>query len=375
MLAWYSRNMLSNDLLERIKLPFRKEKELYLSLYGILGFYPRNLEYYKTALLHSSVAKRNEKGKPVNNERLEFLGDSILSSVVSDIVFQHFPGKREGFLTNTRSKLVQRNTLGKLASEMGIDSLINMGIRNKTHNSYIGGNAFEALVGAIYLDRGYDACMGFVKKRILKQMINLDKMAYKEVNFKSKLLEWTQKNRVRIEFLLLSQKKDENGNPMFEYQVILEGVEGCSATGYSKKESQQMASKLTLEQLRRKPQFIDEVFAAKSNRTKMEEEPATAPPKIEEETQKPENTVQKLEKTTQKTDKNAEKSTSKGEKSEQNAEKGTSKADKKPVQNEETEPVRGIDELDDEFDLSDITAREQSREEIIAAAEAAAYEA
>lgn len=339
--------MLNKEFIERIKLPFRKEKEFYLSLYGILGFYPRNLEYYKMALLHSSVAKRNEKGKPVNNERLEFLGDSILSSVVSDIVFQHFPGKREGFLTNTRAKLVQRKTLGKLASEMGIDSLINMGAKNKTHNSYIGGNAFEALVGAIYLDRGYDACMGFVKKRILKQMINLDKMAYKEVNFKSKLLEWTQKNRVRIEFRTLGQQNDQNGSPMFESQVILEGVEGCSATGYSKKESQQMASKLTLEQLRQKPQFIDEVFAAKSNRTKMEEEPATAPPKIEEE-----GSVEAL---------NQEESTPEMPEKKQ-----------KIVTEDDKIPTSILD--DEEFDLSDISAREQSREEIIAAAEAAAYE-
>ncbi len=273
--------MLSN-FLNRIKLPFRKEKELYVSLHQIIGFYPRDIELYKTALLHKSIARRNDKGKPVNNERLEFLGDAILDAVVGDIVFQHFPGKREGFLTNTRSKLVQRETLGRLAKEMGINDLIVSASRNQSHNSYMGGNAFEALVGAIYLDRGYDACMRFMQKRILSQLINIDKVAYKEVNFKSKLLEWTQKNRVRMEFQLLQQKKDENGSPVFAYQVVIEGIKGASATGYSKKESQQTASKLTLEMLRKQPQFIDAVFAAKTDRTKMEEEPTMAVPSTEE---------------------------------------------------------------------------------------------
>ena len=273
--------MLSN-FFDRIKLPFRKDKELYVSLYRIIGFYPHNIELYKTALLHKSIARRNEKGKPVNNERLEFLGDAILDAVVGYIVFKHFPGKREGFLTNTRSKLVQRETLGRLAQEMGINELILSNSRGQSHNSYMGGNAFEALVGAIYLDRGYDACMRFMQNRILKQMINIDKVAYKEVNFKSKLLEWTQKNRVRMEFRLLNQEKDKQGSPTFCYQVVIEGIEGCKGNGYSKKESQQMASKLTLEQLRKKPQFVDAVFAAKSDRTKMEEEPAMAVPRNDE---------------------------------------------------------------------------------------------
>jgi ribonuclease III len=143
-----------NNIIDRIKLPFRKEKELYSSLYAILGFYPRNISYYKLALMHKSIMRRNAKGKPVNNERLEFLGDAILDAIVGDIVYQHFPGKREGFLTNTRSKLVQRDTLNKLANELGISKLILSNGRSSSHNSYMGGNAFEALVGAVYLDRG-----------------------------------------------------------------------------------------------------------------------------------------------------------------------------------------------------------------------------
>ncbi len=254
-----------------IKLLFRKDRELYLSLYEILGFYPNNIEYYKTAMLHSSVAKKNQKGKPINNERLEFLGDAVLNAVVGHIVYDHFPGKREGFLTNTRSKLVQRDMLNKLAKEMGIARLIISHGQNLSHNSYIEGNAFEALVGAIYLDKGYKACMKFVKKRILDEVVNLDKVAYKVVNFKSRLIEWCQKNRVTIEFRLLKQERDANGNPFFKYQVFIEDIEGGIAMGFSKKESQQQAAKLTLEMLRKHPQLIDEIMAIKSDRTKMEE--------------------------------------------------------------------------------------------------------
>ena len=160
-----------NNFIDRIKLSFRKDKELYFFLYEILGFYPHDISYYKMALMHKSIMHRNSKGKPVNNERLEFLGDAVLDAVVGDIVYRHFPGKREGFLTNTRSKLVQRDTLNKLAQEMGINQLVLSNGHSSSHNSYMGGNAFEALVGAIYLDRGYDACMQFMQKRILAKMI------------------------------------------------------------------------------------------------------------------------------------------------------------------------------------------------------------
>ena len=337
--------MLNNsNFLDRIRLPFRKEKELYSSLYNILGFYPRNIQLYKQALMHKSVRQRNEKGRPQNNERLEFLGDAILDAVVGDIVFRHFEGKREGFLTNTRSKLVSRSTLGKLAQEMGISQLVKSEGHSTSHNSYMSGNAFEALVGAIYLDRGYGACMKFMERRILKQLINIDKVAYKEVNFKSKLLEWTQKNKVNMEFKELSHSTGENNSPVFTCQVMLEGVEGCTGIGYSKKESQQQASKETLQRLRREPQFIDAVFASKSERTKMEEEPVMVAPDVDmlQQQQQAVNEEQLV------------------------------------VPEEETtssSTLRSPSSPEDEFSLDDITAtpREKTREEIIAEAEEAAF--
>jgi len=265
------------DIINNIKLPFRKEKELYYSLKEILGFCPGDITYYKQALLHKSIGRRNEKGRPVNNERLEFLGDAILDAIVGDIVYRHFDGKREGFLTNTRSKIVQRDTLNKLAQEMGITDLILTSGKSNSHNSYMGGNAFEALVGAIYLDRGYDACMKFMNKRILNQLINIDKVAYKEVNFKSKLIEWTQKNKVEIEFKNLEETKDKSGSPVFKTLVIIENLKGGKGEGFSKKESQQNAAKETLAKIRKEPQFTELIFAEKSKRTKMEENPTTVP--------------------------------------------------------------------------------------------------
>ncbi len=344
-----------NNFIDRIKLPFRKEKELYSSLYEILGFYPKNIKYYKQALLHKSIMKR-EKGKPINNERLEFLGDAILDAVVGHIVYRHFEGKREGFLTNTRSKIVQRDTLNKLAQELGITNLILSSGHNSSHNSYLGGNAFEALVGAIYLDKGYDACMRFMEKRILGQLINIDKVAYKEVNFKSKLIEWSQKNRVNIDFRLLEQKKDEGGSPTFNYQVMIEGIEGGKGGGYSKKESQQTASKLTLQRLRREPQFIDAIFAAKANRTKMEEEPVENVP----DTEAKDDFIIPQQSKPEKADNT--RVAPKGR-----PEQAIAKAERPSVVEQEI----------DNLDLDDITAtpKEESRESIIAAAEEAAFAA
>lgn len=346
---------MQSNFIDRLKLPFRKEKELLLSLYKILGFYPHELSYYKQALMHKSVMHRNSKGKPINNERLEFLGDAILDAIVGDIVYQHFPGKKEGFLTNTRSKLVQRDTLGKLANEMGLTELVISNGKGLAHNSYMGGNAFEALVGAVYLDRGYDACMMFMQKRILAQMINIDKVAYKEVNFKSKLIEWTQKNRVNLDFQLVSQSKEpDSSSPVFKFKVMLEGVEGCEGTGYSKKESQQNAAKLTLEKLKKDPAFIDSVFAAKTDRTKMEEEPVLNVPDTEE---KDDFIISQSEKPAR---------------SEQSGifdNAGHADYSERSRHSDDTDPSPASDD----FDLSDIKGGPMSREEIIAAAEAAAF--
>ena len=338
--------MLNSNFIDRIKLPFRKEKELYLSLYTILGFYPRNIELYQMALSHKSIHFKNKKGKPVNNERLEFLGDAILDAIVGDIVYKHFPGKREGFLTNTRSKLVQRETLNKIAQEIGLSRLIYSSGRNFSHNSYMAGNAFEALIGALYLDRGYNLCMRFMQKKILTKMVNIDTVAYKEVNFKSRLIEWAQKNKMNIAFNLLEQKKDDEGNPVFKYCVVIEGIKCNSASGFSKKESQQLASEETLECLKKNTRFCDALFEAKKKRQETEQNKETAQ----------EQTVESTKNTTQ---------PAQEEPLETTVITTTGKSKEEVVEMKEI----------DEFDLSDITAnpKEPTEEEIIAAAEEAAF--
>lgn len=273
--------MLSN-LLDRIKLHFQKDSELRKALHSMLGFYPRNLEIYRIALAHKSHVYRNRKGRSFNNERLEFLGDAILEAVVSDIVFHRFERRSEGFLTSTRSKIVQRSSLNRLAKEIGLERLLQVPSQRRGHNSNIGGNAFEALVGAIYLDRGYKTCQWFVENKIVGCLLDIENVANKEVNFKSKLLEWTQKNRVQVDFENEETLDEKNDSPLFNSTILLEGLTVGEGRGYSKKESQQRASRDALTRLRRDPLFVESIFDEKSKRISMEATLIYAPPVIEE---------------------------------------------------------------------------------------------
>ena len=260
-----------SNLIDRIRLLFRKDKESYLCFYRMLGFYPRDIRIYEQALLHKSSSVKSDKGRLLNNERLEFLGDAILDAVVGDIVYQKFEGKREGFLTNTRSKIVSRESLNHVAEQIGLVKLIKFNTRQSAHNSYMGGNAFEALVGAIYLDRGYEYCKYFMEHRIIGQFLNLEKLSRKEVNFKSKLIEWTQKNKVVIAFELISQTLDEFNSPVFETEILIEGIPACKGKGYSKKESQQIAAHETLNKIKKDSAFLERIFAEKALREAPEE--------------------------------------------------------------------------------------------------------
>ena len=270
------------NLIDRVKLSFSKDKKLSSALYGILGFYPHNLEYYRAALAHKSQSYRNRAGKPVNNERLEYLGDAILEAVVSDIVFHRYPRKREGFLTSTRSKIVQRSSLNKLSADLGLDRLIKTTAQPGPRSNNIGGNAFEALMGAVYLDRGYRHCQWFIEKRIIGRLLDIDGVANKEVNFKSKLLEWTQKNRIQAEYTFEEQSDENNTAIEFRSAVVLEGIVAGKGVGHSKKESQQIAAKEALTKLRREPKFLDSIYRSKEKRTAMEADEICVVPRIDE---------------------------------------------------------------------------------------------
>ena len=245
-----------SQLYRKIRLLKHRGKEPYLSIYKMIGFYPDNIRYYKQAFLHksSSMNVENEEGMDRNNERLEFLGDAVLSAIVADIVYEHFRGKSEGFLTNTRSKIVSRESMNWMAKELGIDHLLRYSINhpfNESHNSNMLGNALEALIGAIYLDQGFKACYKFINDVLIKKYIDIDKLSEKEVNFKSNLIEWAQKNKLDISFNVIESFIDEQGNPVFQTAVVLgDTTEQIGiGIGYSKKESQQHASQMAINKI------------------------------------------------------------------------------------------------------------------------------
>ncbi len=242
-------------LRKRIRHLFNKTKEPYFSLYKLLGFYPENIHLYEQAFLHKSSSIEDDNGKWQNNERMEFLGDAILDAIVADIVYKHFQYGREGFLTNTRSKIVQRETLNRIAIEIGLHKKVVFSTKINSHNNYVYGNALEAFIGAVYLDQGYDVCYKFVEERIIKEHIPLEKIAKTEVNFKSSLIEWSQKNKLEISFNLIESFMDQDGNPVFQTEVMLLNTPIGIGIGYTKKESQQNASKMAIRKLRKDKEF------------------------------------------------------------------------------------------------------------------------
>ena len=237
-------------ILEGLRLLAIRRKEPYLLLAATLGFKPKKIQYYELALLHKSFAVKDEGGHFLNNERLEFLGDAILDAIVADILYHQFAGKREGFLTNTRSKIVQRETLNKIAVDLGLDRLMVVPNKNHSHNLSIYGNAFEALIGAIYLDRGYEKCKYFMENVVFRNYLDINKLAHKEVNFKSRLIEWSQKYKTNIIFDLIEETMDRENNPVFQTKVIINGISAGYGVGFSKKESQQNAAKIALKKIK-----------------------------------------------------------------------------------------------------------------------------
>lgn len=259
------------DFLDNIWLLFRKEKEPYLRLKRILGFYPHNIKLYQLALKHKSVAyfereerkARGEKLKrdfksALNNERLEFLGDAILGAIVADILYRHYGTKQEGFLTSLRSKIVCRRSLGELAVKIGLDKLIlhadNM---SNAHNSYMNGNAFEAFFGAIYLDRGYSYCYRFMENVIFRKYINIERVSREDENHKSALIEWCQKYQYKFNFQ--NREVREGGSPKFFSSLTVENILVGEGEGYSKKESDQNAAQNALRRIRRDAAFRAEI--------------------------------------------------------------------------------------------------------------------
>lgn len=234
-----------------IRLLFSKDRELYSFFYDLLGFCPRNLSLYKRACLHRSCARRDSSGKLVSNERLEFLGDAVLNSIVGDMLFHRYRHGQEGFLTKARSKIVRRETLNMLAARIGLTEHVHHSSRIMSHNCFLGGNALEALVGAVYLDRGYIVCQRYVVERLIDSHIDVREILKTERNFKSELIEWGQKHKVDFEFRLEDITYDDYQNSVFHSVVLIGGVEAGRGIGFTKKASHQAAAKEACRDLKR----------------------------------------------------------------------------------------------------------------------------
>lgn len=258
------------NILRQIRLFSNARKEPYFLFYKVLGFYPDRIEYYQLAVRHKSVSILTESGNQLSNERLEFLGDAVLNSVVTDILYRRYENQREGFLTNTRSKIVKRDSLNRLAVEIGLDKLVKVTKYVNAHtNNNIYGNALEALMGAIYLDFGYKKCRQFVEQRLLKTFVDIDKLAEDEVNFKSKIIEWCQKNRLQTDFILVEETLSGLNKHIFKTQLTINGQTICEATGSSKKESQQNASRIGYHLIIANPNFLKKITTPSAQTTEL----------------------------------------------------------------------------------------------------------
>ena len=254
-----------NYLIKKIRLLSNARKEPYFLFQQVLGFYPDKIEYYQLAVRHKSVSIPTENGHNLSNERLEFLGDAVLNSVVADILYHRFEHEREGFLTNTRSKIVKRDSLNHLAVEIGLDKLVKVTkYVNANTNNNIYGNALEALMGAIYLDFGYKQCKKFIENRLFSTFIDLDEITGNEVNFKSVLIEWCQKNRVEPEFILIQDKLQNANKHEFLTRLEINNKTVCEATGSSKKESQQNVSRIACQLISSNAGFLQELIQAET---------------------------------------------------------------------------------------------------------------
>lgn len=238
-----------NKLFHRIKLFSSPRKEFYLFLRSLIGFYPQKLAFYDIAFTHRSASRTDSQGKVVNNERLEYLGDAILGAVIADFLYNRFPQEDEGFLTKMRSKLVNRAILTSLTFEMGLNGFVYSNTNNSIEKSHIYGDALEALIGAIYLDKGYFAAKFFITKRILSRYVDIKELEQIDLNYKSKLIEYSQKNKLDVKFDTVEEYPDSNKYPRFISIVEVNNKEVSRGTGTSKKEAQQNAAKIAMEKM------------------------------------------------------------------------------------------------------------------------------
>lgn len=233
------------------KLHLSPDRKYIKALKNLLGFVPGNLSLYKMAFRHKSVATFLKNKAKNSNERLEFLGDAVLGSVIAEILFKTYPYQDEGFLTEMRSKIVNRANLNQLAKKLGFNELIEYDAKTVSitaKQSSLLGDAFEALIGAVYLDKGYNFTKDFITERIIKPHVDIHTLELTETNFKSKLIEWCQRHSKDVSFEPIPNEEGENAK-LFTIQVLVDGEAMASGIDYNKKNAEKFAAEKTCELL------------------------------------------------------------------------------------------------------------------------------
>ena len=229
-------------LLRPYRRNFGENRLYYRIIDDMFGFIPHNIELYKLALIHKSASLILEDGRAINNERLEFLGDAVIEAVTSDYLFIEFPDRDEGFMTQLRSRIVSRQSLNELAVHLGLDRQVISNSGAGIVQKHIYGDAFEAMMGAIYLDQGYDFVNRLLINGIYYRYLNLDELIESETDFKSRLIEWSQKNHHRILFRTDHDQGYSSAHPVFRCTVLVDDIEVGHGSGDSKKEAEQQAA-------------------------------------------------------------------------------------------------------------------------------------
>lgn len=228
-----------------LRKPKRSKEELEIIRFVLLkfGYRPSNVSFFIKALTHKSIINTNEA--ELSNERMEFLGDAVLDAVIAEFLFQKFPKEDEGYLTQIKSKVVSRKTLSEIGEALELKKYIRYDKTRTINLSTLEGNAFEALIGAIYLDGGFEAVKNSVSNHIFRKYADLNKVLEEEIDFKSKLFIWCQKAKLKLDFVVLKEENNQ-GNWLYEIEVVINEKQYGKGLGASKKVAEQAASKETL---------------------------------------------------------------------------------------------------------------------------------
>ncbi len=254
MLVWRLRSLKNNHHNLALFFSFRRKRRdsdrtLSDAIKNIFGYRPRKVHIYDLAFRHKSVATLADNGHRLCNERLEYLGDAVLGSVVADFLYKKFPYKDEGFLTEMRSRIVSRSTLNMLSRKLGLSSLVQASKESGTQGSSIPGDAFEAFIGAVYLDKGYLFTKKMIIRKIIQTHLDVDEMMEQDINFKSKVIEWAQKEKKTVGYKLADERDNGKRGKLYTIELEIDRKVAGHGTDYSIKKAEQHASRMAWEHI------------------------------------------------------------------------------------------------------------------------------